>query len=143
MNRKSKSTTQTGVTTGVRKLSKQHRDDDTMSKLNQFKTKMFQAKGFKKGAGNQQNGNGSRNGNGNHNRNGNESSRHTVGGDSLATRMARKDKAANEKKLPFEHAPVYSGFCFTGPPPPPGPSFWLSSVCTVPSLMLIFRMCSA
>lgn len=109
MNRKSKSTTQTGVTTGVRKLSKQHRDDDTMSKLNQFKTKMFQAKGFKEGAGIQRNGNGSRNGNGNHNRNGNESSRHTVGGDSLATRMARKDNAANQRKLPFEHAPVYSG----------------------------------
>ena len=99
MNRKSKSTTQTGV----RKLSKQHRDDDTMSKLNQFKTKMFQAKGFKEGAGIQ------RNGNGNGSRNGNESARNTAGDDSLATRMARKDNAANQKKLPFEHAPVYSG----------------------------------
>ena len=95
MNRKSKSTTQTGV----RKLSKQHRDDDTMSKLNQFKTKMFQAKGFKEGAGIQRSGNG----------NGNESARNTAGDDSLATRMARKDNAANQKKLPFEHAPVYSG----------------------------------
>jgi peptidyl-prolyl cis-trans isomerase SDCCAG10 len=115
MNRKSKSTTQTGVTTqtDVRKLTKQHRDDDTMSKLNQFKTKMFQAKGFKEGAGIQRNGNGSRNGNGNGSRNdngsGNESARNTAGDDSLATRMARKDNAANQRKLPFEHAPVYSG----------------------------------
>jgi len=76
------------IARGGRTISKQ-RDDDTLSKLNQFKTKMFQAKGP------QEEGMKSIGGNGRDN--------------SLAARMARKVDAENEKESKVEFKPTYSG----------------------------------
>jgi len=73
---------------GSRKISKE-RDDETLSKLSQFKTKMFQVKSAQE--------------------DGIKSVGETNQDNSLAARMARKVDAENEKERKIDAKPCYSG----------------------------------
>ena len=74
---------------GGQNVSSKQRDDDTLSKLNQFKSKMFQVKGMQEEGGKADGSNGQDN--------------------SLAARMVRKLAAEEEKERNVESKPTYSG----------------------------------